>query len=137
MSKDDLKRIAPQYPNQVLELTIPLGVSINHLYAHIKGKKFMTKKGMDYMQQVGTYAVSEVNKQGYKLEEDGVWLICELTYYYPDKRRRDCHNLHKIVADALEHIAFTDDRWLLMRDMYVGLDKDNPRIEVKIYPQGE
>ena len=39
------------------------------------------------------------------------------------------------VMDALEHIAFKEDRWVLVRDMYVGLDKEMPRIEVKIYPQ--
>lgn len=76
-----------------------------------------------------------VKSQNYKLEEEGVWLVCELTYYFPDKRRRDCHNMHKIVMDALEHVAFKEDRWVLVRDMHVSLDKELPRIEVKLYPE--
>ena len=134
-SKEDLVRLEPKYPNQELKVIIPLGVSVNHLYTYIRGKKFMNKKGQDYMQKVMAIVDNAVKSQNYKLEEEGVWLICELTYYFPDKRRRDCHNMHKIVMDALEHIAFKEDRWVLVRDMYVGLDKEMPRIEVKIYPQ--
>lgn len=137
MSKDDLKRVTPKYPNQELRVTLPLAVSINHLYTHLKGKKFMNKQGLQYMKDVGLLAMHKVKEQGYVLEEEGVWLVCELTYYFPDKRVRDCHNMHKLVADALEHIAFVNDRWVLMRDMYVGLDKDRPRIEVRIRPQVE
>lgn len=133
--KDDLIRLAPARPHQEFNVIIPLGVSINHLYMFKKGRRFMTKKGMDYMRMVGEIAMRAVERQSYELEEEGVWLVCELTYYFPDKRRRDCHNLHKIVMDALEHIAFKEDRWLLVRDMHVGLDKECPRIEVRIYPQ--
>jgi crossover junction endodeoxyribonuclease RusA len=133
--KDDLKRLEPKYPNQVLNVVIPLGVSVNHLYIFKKGKRFMTKKGQDYMKQVMQIVDNAVKSQGYKLEEEGVWMICELTYYFPDKRRRDCHNQHKLVMDALEYVAFKEDRWVLVRDMYVGLDKELPRIEVKLYPQ--
>ena len=37
--------------------------------------------------------------------------------------------------DAMEHVAFKEDRWVLVRDMHVGLDRKNPRIEVKLYPE--
>ena len=87
------------------------------------------------MQKVMMIVDNAVKSQNYKLEEEGVWLVCELTYYFPDKRRRDCHNMHKIVMDALEHVAFKEDRWVLVRDMHVGLDRKNPRIEVKLYPE--
>ena len=132
--KDDLKRLAPKYPNQELNVIIPLGVSVNHLYMFKRGKKFMTKKGQDYMQKVMMIVDSAVKSQKYKLEEEGVWMICELTYYYPDLRRRDGHNMHKIILDSLEHVAFKEDRWVLVRDMFIGLDRHNPRIEVKIKP---
>ena len=133
--KDDLLRLSPKHPDQEFHVIIPLGISVNHLYTQLKGRKFMTKKGIEYMRMVGEIAMRAVESQSYELEEEGVWLVCELTYFFPDKRRRDAHNMHKIVMDALEHIAFKEDRWLLVRDMYVGLDKENPRIEVRIYPQ--
>ena len=43
--------------------------------------------------------------------------------------------MHKLIMDSLECVAFVDDRWVLVRDMYVGLDKEFPRVEVKLYPQ--
>ena len=135
MSMDDLIRLKPKYPNQELNVVIPLGVSVNHLYMFKRGRRFMTKKGQDYMQKVMMIVDNTVKSQNYKLEEEGVWLVCELTYYFPDLRRRDCHNQHKVVMDALEHVAFKEDRWVLVRDMHVGLDRENPRIEVKLYPQ--
>ena len=87
------------------------------------------------MQKVMAIVDRAVKSQKYELEEEGVWLVCELTYYFPDLRRRDCHNMHKVVMDALEHVAFKEDRWVLVRDMHVGLDRKNPRIEVKLYPE--
>lgn len=131
---DDLKREIPKHPNQELRLTLPLAVSVNHLYKFVRGKRFMTKQGQDYMNNVMKIASLEVLKQGYKIEEEGVWLIAELTFYFPDKRVRDCHNQHKLIMDALEYIAFKNDRWVLVRDMHVGLDKENPRVEIRIYP---
>ena len=131
----DLKRVKPKYPNQVFTTTIPLAVSVNHLYMFIKGKRFMTKKGQEYMKQVWKTVEEDIKSQKYELEEEGVWLVCELTFYFPDLRRRDASNMHKLVLDSLEHICFVDDRWVLVRDMHVALDKENPRIEVKLYPE--
>ena len=133
--EDDIKRIKPKYPNQKIELTLPLAVSVNHLYKFVNGKRFMTKAGQDYMDEVMKIASIEVMNQGYKIEDEGVWLIAELTFYFPDCRRRDCHNMHKLVMDSLEYIVFKDDRWVLIHDMYVGLDRKNPRIEITIYPK--
>lgn len=133
--QDDLKRFKPKYPNQELNVTIPLAVSVNHLYMFRRGKRFMTQKGEKYMKDVMQIVTKAVESQNYKMEKEGVWLVCELTFYFPDKRRRDCHNMHKLIMDALECIAFIDDRWLLVRDMHVALDKDNPRVEVRIYPE--
>ena len=130
----DLKRLKAKFPYQKLTVTIPLAVSINHLYMYKRGKKFMTKKGMNYMEEVMKLTTNAVKNQNYQLEEEGVWLVCELKFYFPDLRRRDCHNQHKLIMDALEHIAFKEDRWVLVRDMYVGYDKENPRVEVTIYP---
>ena len=121
MSMDDLKRLKPKKPNQELNVIIPLGVSVNHLYMFKRGRRFMTKKGQDYMQKVMAIVDRAVKSQKYELEEEGVWLVCE--------------NMHKIVMDALEHVAFKEDRWVLVRDMHVGLDKEMPRIEVKLYPE--
>lgn len=135
MKKDDLIRIEPKYPNQELNVIIPLAVSVNHLYMFKNGKRFMTKKGEKYMKDVFTITEHAIGIQNYVMEQEGVWLVAELRFYYPDKRRRDCHNMHKLIMDALEGVAFYDDRWVMVRDMHVGLDKDFPRVEVKLYAE--
>lgn len=131
---EDLIRKKPKYPNQKLCVTIPLGISVNHLYIFKRGKRFMTQKGQKYIQKVMKIVANAVEEQEYKLEEEGVWLVAEMRYWFPDKRRRDCHNMHKIVMDSLEYLAFKEDRWVLVEDKFVGLDKKNPRIEVTIKP---
>ena len=133
--RDDLKRVEPKYPEQELNIIIPLAISVNHLYKFVKGRKFMTKEGEKYMRDVLEITQHAIGIQNYNLEEEGVWLIAELTFYFPDKRVRDCHNQHKLIMDALEGVAFHNDRWVLVRDIHVGLDKDFPRVEVKIYPE--
>ena len=134
MSKKDLKRVEPKFPNQKLNLVLPLAVSVNHLYMFKKGRRFMTKAGQEYMKKVFQITEHTMGIQNYIPEQEGVWQVCELTFYFPDKRVRDCHNMHKLVMDALEGVAFPNDRWILVRDMHVGLDKEFPRIEVKLYP---
>ena len=133
--REDLIRLEPKYPNQELNLIVPMAVSVNHLYMFKNGKRFMTKKGDQYMKDVFAITEHAVKKQKYKVEEHGVWLVVEMTFYFPDKRRRDCSNMHKLVLDSLECVAFKDDRWVLVEDKFVGLDKENPRIEIKIRPQ--
>lgn len=132
--KEDLIRIEPKYPDQELHLIIPMAVSVNHLYIFKRGKRFMTKKGEKYMKDVFIITEHAVGIQNYSLEQEGVWLVAELRFYYPDRRRRDCHNQHKLIMDALEGVAFHEDRWVMVRDMYVGLDREFPRVEVTIRP---
>lgn len=132
--KEDLTRLEPKYPNQELNLIIPMAVSVNHLYMFKNGKRFMTKKGEQYMKDVFVIAEHAVGIQNYNIEQEGIWLIAELRFYYPDRKRRDCHNQHKLIMDALEGVAFHDDRWVMVRDMYVGLDREFPRVEVVIRP---
>jgi crossover junction endodeoxyribonuclease RusA len=59
-------------------------------------------------------------------------LVMELRAYWPDQKRRDIHNLHKLIADAFEGILYHDDRWLLVRDMDFSIDREWPRIEIEV-----
>ena len=62
----------------------------------------------------------------------GEKVIVELTVYWPDRRRRDTNNCHKLLCDAIEGIAFDDDRWALVRDLDFDVDRDDPRVEVAV-----
>lgn len=59
-------------------------------------------------------------------------VVVELTVYWPDRRRRDTHNLHKLLCDAIEGVAVDDDRWALVRDVDFDVDRDDPRVEVTV-----
>lgn len=53
--------------------------------------------------------------------------------FVPDNRRRDVFNVTQIIMDALEGIAYNDDKQIKDgRVINVGLDKDNPRVEVTV-----
>lgn len=133
--KSDLFRQEPKFPRQSLHLELPLAPSVNHMYRFVKGRKFLTRTATQYLATVQSIVKKAIKEQGFKKEGDAVWLICEIVFYFPDRRRRDCHNSHKILADALEGECFIDDRYLLIRDLDVLLDRDNPRLEVTIRPK--
>ena len=60
-------------------------------------------------------------------------MVVELRVWWPDKRKRDVHNLHKLLADRLQGVVCDDDQWMLIRDVDFDYDKDNPRVEVVAY----
>jgi len=62
------------------------------------------------------------------------WLFVDLRFYMPDKRKRDSHNYLKLLLDAMEGTVTDNDYWLLPRIQHVGVDRDNPRIEVAVCP---
>lgn len=132
---NDLIRVKPKNPRKKLKLTLPMCPSVNHAYKFVRGRRFMTKDALMFMQTTHAIVEREKAKQKYSMEFKGVWLILEIRAYFPDRKVRDVHNMHKILADALNGCAYVDDQFLLIRDMGVYLDKENPRLEIVIYPQ--
>ena len=59
----------------------------------------------------------------------------EYLFWLPDLKRRDPNNLLKLISDSLTGLAYDDDyriraiSWLVM-----GIDRDNPRVEVTVMP---
>lgn len=131
---NDLIREKPRNPRKKLKLTLPLCPSVNHCYRYVKGRKFMTKEALQFMQVTNQIVEREKIKQKYTIEKKGVWMVVEVNYFFPDRLRRDGHNMHKILADALNGCAYVDDQFILIRDMSIELDKENPRLEITIYP---
>lgn len=65
----------------------------------------------------------------------GVPLRLEARVWVPDERPHDCCNFAKGVADALQHVVYTTDRWLYdTRWIRAGVDVDAPRAEILITP---
>ena len=59
-------------------------------------------------------------------------IILRMWVWFPDKRKRDSDNILKILQDSLTGIMWLDDRQVLPRVMDVGVDKENPRVELNV-----
>lgn len=56
----------------------------------------------------------------------------EISFYPPDRRRRDPTNLLKGMLDALEGIIYRDDKQIAKLCWEnLGVSKDNPRVEIR------
>ena len=120
----------------MIKLTATLPPSVNHAYYTANnGMRILTDKAKNWMEEVGFFARVEMRKQKWRYSEDEK-IVMELTVYWPDNKRRDMSNLHKLLADAWEKILYKDDKMLLIRDMDFSVDRKNPRVEVLIYRKG-
>lgn len=132
---EDLNRDVPKYPNQMLTLTLPVPLSVNHMYINAGRGKRLSRDATNYIKTAQDICKKAIKEQGWKKDREHVWYVMELYYYFPDKLRRDSHNTLKLLTDCLEGLLYSDDYYLLPRIEYVTLDRTNPRLEVIFYPQ--
>lgn len=114
-----------------MNLTLPLPPSVNHCYVNRGGRRMLSDAAYAWQDAARLIARRECSKQHWRLT-DNKKVVVELWAYWPDKRRRDMNNLHKLTADALEGAIYVDDRWALMRDMDFAVDPKNPRLELRV-----
>jgi crossover junction endodeoxyribonuclease RusA len=81
------------------------------------------------VQEAQYIAKAEAKRQKWEYSDDKK-IVMELWAFWPNNRRRDMSNMHKLLPDALEGILYKDDRWILIRDMDFCVDKQNPRVEI-------
>lgn len=126
-------------------VTLPLPPSSNHMYVrryktYLKGGK-KRKRLMNVLSERAQKWMSEAGDDALQAMKDCKWecrplktkVVIELRVWWPDRRKRDVHNLHKLLADCLQGRVGADDQWFLMRDMDFDYDKGNPRVEVIAY----
>lgn len=60
--------------------------------------------------------------------------ICmELTIYFKDNVRPDADNVEKAIKDGLQGVAYKNDKYVIVKSKDYDFDKDEPRVEVKLY----
>lgn len=101
--------------------------STQHLYGQYGKIRYMKKAAKElkykYIKQI---------KEQYSwwiLEGD---LSVEIHLYFPDKRKRDWDNYHKLSMDAMEDIVYKDDNQIQKALVIKTWDNVHPRIEIKI-----
>ena len=115
-----------------LSFTLPLAPSVNHMYFTTRtGQRILKKEAKEWIATAQEIARKACGEQGW-VKTEKTKIIMEITTYWKDKRRHDVHNGIKITADALEGILYDDDKWVLPRYIDFDVDKENPRLEIKI-----
>jgi len=124
-------------------VVLRLPPSVNHSYRRVwRGRpgsvggymaQQLTPEAEAWLDECRLRAGMAARASGWRAPGPGTKVVVELFAYWPDARRRDVHNLHKLVADGLEGVVYTDDRWALLRDMDFAIDRSRPRLEVRWY----
>lgn len=117
-----------------MKVTLPIPPSVNHCYVRrrVRGRvmNVLSKKADQWMRQARDICVTAMKEQGWECR-DGEKVIVNMWVYWPDRRRRDAHNLWKLICDALEGSVCVDDRWMLTRIIDFNVDRENPRVEIE------
>lgn len=72
----------------------------------------------------------QARSPGYVLDGD---VIVHITIYYAS-RRPDLDE--SLILDLLQGVAYENDRQVKEKHIYWGLDKENPRCEIKVEKKG-
>lgn len=133
---DDLK--------PVLYLVSPMPPSVNHYWAtriqYNKGLPmpmvYVTKEAKEYKKRFKEIIRAEVARQGWNIEVNSTQHFYVDAVFYFDRIDKDAANYEKCLDDAITdtQLVWKDDNVALFRPMRVYYDKNNPRIELMIYP---
>ena len=118
-----------------LILTIP--PSVNHCYKNFtcmgRQNRVLTPLARAGKQEADYVANALAHREGWRVPEPEEKIVLEVIAFWPDGRRRDMNNTHKLLCDALEGAVYLDDKMVLVRDMDFSVDRKRPRLEVCVY----
>lgn len=112
-----------------MRLTLPWPPSTNRIWRQWKGRTLLSREGRAYRSEVLAVWL-QARQQGLGRAP----LVLEIDAHMPDRRRRDLDNLLKAANDAMQAArVFEDDAQIVdLRIRNAGVDRDNPRLEVKL-----
>lgn len=132
--------------NKMLKLVLPLPVSINALYtnqftwnAKLKmrlptGGRILSKEGEKVKKEIIEQTQKQMLKQDWDYEYTKTHYLYIDSIIYFNRKGRDESNLTKLMNDSLEKIVYDNDSRVLSRAQRIYYDKENPRVEVTIFP---
>ena len=101
----------------------------NHTYVYRKGRPILTKWAFDYQEKIRAMTKEWAEENNWHMTKKKK-VIVNIWVFHPNRIKRDCHNLLKILIDALEGTIFEDDYYALVRIQNFHIDKENPRFEL-------
>ncbi len=108
--------------------------SVNHMYEDkwIRGRKLRIKSGVAeaWYQETIIRARQWATRNAWQEQAGKVYVL--IWVYWKDNRRRDTHNILKVLLDALEDAGiYTDDKTALPHIMDYEIDRNDPRLEIE------
>lgn len=130
----------------ILKLISPIPPSVNHYLAPRpfimtkNGKKvpmvtmYETSEAKKYKKEFIKYVKEEIRKQKWDINCTKDKHFYFDTIFHFDRVDKDEQNYYKCLCDALNGLAYIDDRNILTRCFKIDYDSVNPRIEITIHP---
>ena len=120
-----------------LNMTLTIPPSVNHCYKNFNAagrrNRVLTPLAKAWKDEAYYVAVTSTHRQRWQIPAADKKIVLELVAFWPDARRRDMNNTHKLLCDALEGAVYLDDKMVLVRDMDFSIDRKHPRLELCIY----
>lgn len=120
-----------------LNMTLTIPPSVNHCYKNFNAagrrNRVLTPLAKAWKEEAHYVSVAATHRQRWQMPPADTKIVLEIVAFWPDRRRRDMNNTHKLLCDALEGVVYLDDKMVLVRDMDFSVDRQNPRLELCIY----
>lgn len=115
-----------------MKLTLPLPPSTNVYWRSIcRGSRpriLVSKDGRAYRKRARLLAVAQAQGDPFTVP------VCVSLHIVTPTRRGDLDNRIKPTLDALQGIAYDDDKRVVQIVATRGVDKANPRVDVEVVP---
>lgn len=116
-----------------MRFAVPIVPSVNHCYRNDQYKRrVLTDTAVRWKNDAQIIAKAAARKQGWCISR-GQKLVMAIWVFWPDARKRDTHNCHKLLGDAFNGLLYEDDSTVLIRDMDYQIDRKQPRVEVELF----
>lgn len=109
----------------MLKFTLPYPPSVNHYLVHTRRGMFRTQKANDYKEIVGWIL--------HDMEIDPLQGALSVTIYaYRPRKIGDIDGILKVALDAMNKLAYEDDKQIVELHVFRRDDKHNPRLDIEI-----
>ena len=111
---------------RTINMTVPYPPTLNNMFISRGRFRVLSPKARAYKAEVQKLAQIARIKP---IEGD----LCVDMYIYRPRKVGDIDNLSKSLFDSLKGLAWHDDKQVVELHIYRNDDKDNPRVELRIY----
>lgn len=126
-----------------MKFSVPFEYLVSKNEKHTQRRRH-TQKWVDGLNDTYTHIAQYDFIQNHNPWDEPVIVV--MRFWEPTAHRRDIHNYEELLLDAMEGHESRFPRKLVVEDDYyiyaayrqrMGVDRENPRVEVEVYPLSE